>query len=102
MDSYEVVVSEEARRLLGECVQFIAKDNEEAAQCLRQRLVAGIRSLSAMPARFPYFNERYIPRNKYRKMFIENYYLVLYQIQDRTVYVDYVVDCRRDYIWLLR
>jgi len=64
--------------------------------------VDGIRSLSSFPSRYPFFNERYISPNKYHKMFIDNYYLILYQIRDDTVYLDYVVDCRRDYQWLLR
>lgn len=36
-----------------------------------------------------------------RKMFIEKWYLILYQIQDDTVYVDYILDCRKDYSWLI-
>ena len=43
----------------------------------------------------------YVPKNKYHKMFIEKWYLVLYQIQDDTVYVDYILDCRQDYSWLV-
>ena len=34
-------------------------------------------------------------------MFIENGYLVLYQVQDDTVYIEYVLDCRKDYSWLI-
>ncbi len=30
-------------------------------------------------------------------MFVEKRYLVLYQIKDQTVYVEYIVDCRQDY-----
>lgn len=101
MDKYEVIVSEAAMKQLGNCVMFIAQDNVEAAERIRQRLVAGIRSLEQMPARFPFFNEPYIPANKYHKMFIENWYLILYQIKDAKVYVDYVVDCRQDYRWLI-
>ena len=35
-------------------------------------------------------------------MFVAKWYLVLYQIQDDTVYVDYILDCRKDYSWLIR
>lgn len=55
-----------------------------------------------MPNRFPFFEEMYISTNKYHKMYVEKYYLVLYQIKDDTVYIDYVVDCRQDYSWLRR
>jgi len=55
-----------------------------------------------MPQRFPFFEDNYIPQNKYHKMFIKNWYLILYQIQDDTVFVDYILDCRKDYSWLIR
>lgn len=101
MDKHQVIVSDEALRQLGNCVLFIAQENMEAAQRLRSRLTESIRSLDEMPARYPFFNEPYIPANKYHRMFVENWYLILYQIRDTTVYVEYVVDCRRDYQWLI-
>ena len=101
METFEVIVSDEAKRQMGECVLFLAEKDLDAAQALRERLVNSIRSLSSMPSRFPFFNETYIPPNKYHKMFVEKYYLILYQIRDRVVYVDYVLDCRRDYRWLM-
>ena len=65
-------------------------------------IMAAMRSLRQMPQRFPYFEELYITPNKYHKMFVEKWYLVLYQIQDDTVYVDYILDCRKDYSWLIK
>ncbi len=50
---------------------------------------------------FPYFEEMYIPPNKYHKMFVEPWYIILYQIQDNTVYIDYILDSRKDYPWLI-
>lgn len=55
-----------------------------------------------MPQRFPFLNAEFIPPNKYHRMFVEKYYLVLYQIKDQTVYAEYIADCRQDYGWLLR
>ena len=34
-------------------------------------------------------------------MFIQKWYIVLYQIKDDAVYVDYIVDCHKDYAWLM-
>ena len=101
MDKYRIVISGEAQRQLGNCVLFIAQENMEAAQRLRKRLMEAIRSLGEMPARYPFLSEQYIPANKYHKMFVENWYLILYQIRDATVYVDYVADCRQDFPWLI-
>ena len=66
-----------------------------------KKIMAVMRSLRQMPQLFPYFEELYITPNKYHKMFIEKWYLVLYQIQDDTVYVEYILDCRKDYSWLI-
>ena len=101
METFEVIVSHEAKRQMGECVLFLAEKDLDAAQVLRERLVNSICSLSSMPGRFPFFNEAYMPWNKYHKMFVEKYYLILYQIRDQIVYVEYVLDCRRDYRWLM-
>ncbi len=61
-----------------------------------------IRSLSFLQKRFPFCNADFIPLNKYHKMFVEKLYLILYQIKDQTVFIDYIVDCREDYRWLVR
>ena len=117
---YKVIVSDRAKRMLGAhirlslihiserrqrqmCIRdrFIAQVNKDAASTKKKEIIAAIRSLNHMPQRFPFFEEAYIPPNKYHKMFIEKWYLVLYQIQDDTVYVEYIVDCRKDYNWLI-
>ena len=68
----------------------------------KTQLIREIRSLSKLPHRYPFFETEFMPANKYHKMFVENWYLILYQIQDDTVYVDYILDCRKDYGWLLQ
>jgi hypothetical protein len=68
----------------------------------RMNLMDAIRSLSTMSERFPFLNAEFIPLNKYHKMFVEKWYLILYQIKDQTAYVDYIVDCRQDYGWLVQ
>ena len=100
--TYQVIVSDRAKRMLGVHIRFMAQVNKEAAAVKKKEIMAAMRSLSQMPQRFPFFEELYMPPNKYHKMFIEKYYLVLYQIQDNTVYVEYILDCRKDYSWLIR
>ena len=98
---YKVIVSDRAKRMLGAHIRFMAQVNKDAAGTKKKEIITAIRSLNHMPQRFPFFEEAYIPPNKYHKMFIEKWYLVLYQIQDDTVYVEYIVDCRKDYNWLI-
>jgi len=54
-----------------------------------------------MPMRRPFFNADYIPQNTYHFILIGKRYLILFQIKDCTVFVDYVLDCRQDYSWLI-
>ena len=99
---YKVIISDRAKEMLGMHIRFLAQVNKTAATKLKSRLVEEIRSLQDMPQRYPFFNENYIPANKYHKLYVENSYLVLYQVKDDTVYVDWIVDCRQDYQWLLK
>lgn len=98
---YHVIVSDKAKRMLGTHIRFMAQVNKAAAKEKKEELLAAMRSLSQMPQRFPFFEAVYIPPNKYHKMFVAKWYLILYQIQDETVYVDYILDCRKDYSWLI-
>ncbi len=98
---YIVIVSDRAKRMLGTHIRFMAQANKEAAAAKKKEIMAAMRSLSQMPQRFPFFEEQYITSNKYHKMFIKKWYLVLYQIQDDTVYVEYILGCRKDYSWLI-
>lgn len=98
--TYQVIVSDRAKRMLGSHIRFLAKVNKQAAAAKKKEFLSAMRSLSQMPHRFPFFQEAYIPPNKYHKMFIQNWYFVLYQIRDDTVYIDYILDCRKEYNWL--
>lgn len=99
---YNVIISDRAKRMLGMHIRFMAQVSKEATAEKKKEIMAAMRSLSTMPHRFPFFEEMYIMPNKYHKMFIEKWYLVLYQIKDDTVYVDYILDCRKDYGWLIK
>ncbi len=100
-DRYSVIISDRAKSMLGVQLKFIARVNKDAALKTKEDLIDAIRSLQQMPQRFPFFEAPYIPPNKYHKLFVPKWYLVVYQIRDDTVYVDYIVDCRKDYGWLL-
>lgn len=99
--TYNVIVSDRAKRMLGEHMLFLAKANRDAAKEKKKEIVNAMKSLTLMPQRYPFFDGPYIPSNKYHKMYIKKWYLVLYQIKDNTVYIDYILDCRKDYDWLI-
>ncbi len=87
--------------MLGAHIRFLAQVDRKAAKEKKGELMRAIGSLSQMPQRFPFFDQSYVTPNRYHKMFVKNWYLVLYQILDDVVYINYVLDCREDYSWLL-
>ena len=54
-----------------------------------------------MPQRCARFRGEYIPSDKYRFLLFEKRYMLLFQVIEDTVYVDYVLDCRKEYSWLI-
>ena len=102
MNQYKVEVSDRAKTMLGAHTKFLAQKSILAAREMKEKVLTAIRSLSSMPERCPFLDSEFVPRNKYHKMTVDNRYLILYQIKDLTVFVDYIIDGRQDYYWLVR
>ena len=102
MQRVKVEISDRAKTMLGAHLKFAAQKSPSAARDVKVKIIAAIRSLSGMPERCPFFDGEFVPRNKYHKMVVDNRYLILYQIKDGTVFVDYIIDGRQEYSWLVR
>ena len=102
MEQYEVVISERAYAMLGAHVRFLSQINVNAAEKLKDRVIKNIILLENAPKSFPFFEADYITPNKYHVLFVEKWFLILYQIKDHTVFVDYIIDGRQDYEWLFK
>jgi len=98
---YKVVVSRRAKIEIENHVSFLARVNIKSAKTLKDNLIKDIKSLKYMPRRNSYLVNEFIPKNKYHKMISQKRYLLIYQIKDDTVYLEFVVDCRQDYDWLV-
>ncbi|MEY8367715.1 type II toxin-antitoxin system RelE/ParE family toxin [Anaerovoracaceae bacterium 42-11] len=99
---YHVVVSEQATQMLVSHAAFLAQVSPEAAERLTTEFEKTANSLEIMPQRCPWLTGEYIPRNTYRFIMFEKRYMIIFQVMDDIIYVDYVVDCRQDYGWLIR
>ena len=71
---YKVIVSDRAKRMLGTHICFMAQVNKDAVKAKKQELMEAMRFLERMPQCFPFFEETYIPTNKYHKMILEIVY----------------------------
>lgn len=102
MQKFKVTVSPEAVDMLSKHIAFIANVDKNAARNTKNTIMEAVKNLNQLPNRYPFFNEPFIPQNKYHKMFVNDWYLILYQIKDDEVFVDYILDCRQDYNWLMK
>ena len=101
-NNYNVIISEKAASMLVNHVRFLARVSEIAAAKLHKEIIEEAKFLKQMPEANPYFNCPEIPANKYRKKLVAKRYLLIYQIKENDVFVDYILDCRQEYKWLLK
>ncbi|MCD7845284.1 MAG: type II toxin-antitoxin system RelE/ParE family toxin [Oscillospiraceae bacterium] len=100
-NKYHVVVSEQAAQMLTSHAAFLAQVSLDAAERLTAAFEKCANSLEIMPQRCPWLTGEYIPRNVYRFILFEKWYMLVFQVIDDTVYIDYTIDCRQDYGWLI-
>lgn len=98
---YKIRVSPRAAHMLAEHAAFLARVSRPAAVRLKASFRENAASLARFPERCPYLREELLPKSKYRKLIFEDTYLILFEVTGDTVLVEYVVDCRADYGWLL-
>jgi len=99
--TYTVIVSENAANMLVSHAKFLANASLKAAQKLIKEFKTCARSLEELPDRNSWLFDTTMPINKYRKLLMSRQYLIIYQIKGNKVFIDYIVDCRQDYKWLL-
>jgi len=98
---YAVIISERAAGMLVTNARFLANVSEEAAQNLIRDFQTAATSLEVLPERNLWLIDSALPINKYRKLLFGKRYLIIYQIKYDNVYLDYSLDCRQEYGWLL-
>lgn len=99
-EKYNVIVSKRATQMLVDSAAFLAKVSVSATEKLVADFEKAINSLEYLPRRCPVFKAEFIPKNSYRYIIFGKRYCALFQIKDKVVYVDYVIDCRENYSWL--
>lgn len=98
---YHVIISERAGEMLVLHARFLAQVSTQAADKLRRDVIEAAKSLQEFPEHGSWLTDPILPANKYRKLLVDKRYLLIYQIKDDTVYIDYIVDCRQEYGWLI-
>lgn len=98
---YYVIISERTGEMLVRHTRFLAQASLQAADKLRMDIIEAAKSLQKFPERGPWLVDPALPANVYRKLLVDKHYLRIYKIKDDTVYIDYLMDCRQEYSWLI-
>ena len=98
---YQVIISERAGEMLVQHVRFLAQVSTQSAENLRIDVIEAAKSLQQFPERGSWLADPALPSNKYRKLLVNKRYLFIYQIKGDVVYIDYIADCRQEYVWLI-
>ncbi len=100
-ETYQVVVSKRAAHQLVNQSAFVARLDERLAHSLVKEFNEAAQSLQRFPYRHPAIRSAEFVTDKYRKMVFNKRYILIYQIKGEMVYIEYVIDGRQDYQWLL-
>ncbi len=96
MAKYNVIVSERADKMLIRHARFLAKVSGPAAMRLADGFEALLRELGENPYQFPVEADENLPKGLYRKALFCKWYKAVFIVENQTVYLDAVLDCRQD------
>lgn len=101
-NKFQVIVSKRAAQQLVEHAVFMARLEERLARQLAADFWKAADSLQSFSYRNPILRSSVFVTEKYRKMVFGKWYLLIYQIKGERVFVEYVIDGRQDYQWLIQ
>lgn len=100
-EDYIVIISDTATQMLVSHARFLVQKSEKAAQDLINEFKTAAKSLEKYPDRNSWLSDPVLTLKKYRKLLMYKRYMLIYQVKNDSVYIDYIVDCRQDYHWLI-
>jgi len=92
---YHVTIAPAASDRMYDHFEFLARVSETAARRMLDGLIEDINSLDRMPYRNPTYDRPYLKSGKYRYMISCTRYRIVYQIEEKNVFVDDIQDCQQ-------
>lgn len=99
---YNVIISNKANQLIKRHLAIIVNVSKSAAKKQSEEFKSAIKRIGENPKMFPAFEEEFIKYGKYRKCVVSKTYIIIFQVKEDMIYIDYVIDTRSDYSWLIR
>jgi len=95
--AYNVVVSRRVDAMLLEHISFLANVSLSAAKRFRSDYATILERLADNPFQFPVEHDLNLPEGAYRKALFFKRYKAVFLVENNTVYLDAVVDCRQNF-----
>ena len=92
---YKVIAASRVDSQLVRHISFLARVSLPAAKRFRRDFADILDRLEDNPFQFPPETDPNLPENLYRKALFARWYKALFVVENDTVYLDAVVDCRQ-------
>ncbi len=96
MAKYQIITASRVERQLLQHVEFLSRVSIPAAKRFRTEFSGILDELEENPYQFPLDTDYNLPDDVYHRALFAKWYKALFIIQDHTVYLDAVVDCRQN------
>lgn len=93
MKKYNIKISKLALNTLSENILFLKSFNTKYSLKIRDTIIKGIDSLTIFP--YSHFIYKKTDSYIYRKLTIKRRYNIIYTIDNNTIIIFYISDCRR-------
>ena len=93
--TYAVIVDPAVNDRMYGHFEFLARVSETAAEKLLDGLIADMHSLGNMPYRNPVYSRPYLKSGKYRYLVSCERYIIVYQVEADTVFIEDIQDSRQ-------
>ena len=96
MADYKLVLASRVERQLLCHFEFLLRVSAPAAKRFRREFGDTLSELAANPFQFPWEQDLNLPEGLYRTALFSKRYKILFLVENNTVYIDAVVDCRQN------
>lgn len=96
MAEYRIVIAKRVDQMLLRHTEFLSRVSIPAAKTFYEEFKDVLHRLGDNPFQFPTEEDSNLSAGQYRKALFAKRYKAVFFVEDRTVYLDAVVDCRMD------
>ena len=96
MAKYRIILASRVEQMLLRHTEFLARVSVPAAKVFYREFEDTLRRMGENPYQFPLEEDLNLPKGQYHKALFAKRYKALFTVEEKTVYLDAVVDCRMD------